>query len=412
MEYLYKEWYRARDKSVVDREYDARIKSASAVITDFEIHPMDSDSYFNLFYLPSNKMMLKLEKVYKNDRRLIELGERLPDAAKNDFLFSVIVDELQSTNEIEGVRSSRREIADSAKRVQEAGNSLAKIKKTRMGSMINSYFQLIQNELSLPDKVEDFRKIYDYITENEIQKTNLPDGEIFIASGAEVYDTQGKIIHRGAYSEQKIIARMSQLLAFLNGDDLPCLIKLAIAHYYFGYIHPFYDGNGRTSRFITSLYLSRDFSLYTAFSFSNGCRLAHQKYRDLFSVTNKFNAYGEMNFAIEAFLDVLLEGQRYIKENLEEKIDLLRQAYQRVEDDGRLAQDELLFSIMFIMCQSHFFEHSAVKRSDIERFVKGNANISYNKVRKATQWLEDEGYIYRVKDRPIMYQVNLDFLEA
>lgn len=43
---------------------------------------------------------------------------------------------------------------------------------------------------------------------------------------------------------------------FLHGDDeLDPLIKMAILHYQFEAIHPFFDGNGRTGRIINILYL-------------------------------------------------------------------------------------------------------------------------------------------------------------
>lgn len=49
---------------------------------------------------------------------------------------------------------------------------------------------------------------------------------------------------------------MAQLAAWINNkDDLPVPIKAGVAHYQFATIHPYYDGNGRTARLLTSLIL-------------------------------------------------------------------------------------------------------------------------------------------------------------
>lgn len=51
---------------------------------------------------------------------------------------------------------------------------------------------------------------------------------------------------------------MSNLEKYINDDDMHAidpLIKMAIIHYQFESIHPFYYGNGRVGRIINILYL-------------------------------------------------------------------------------------------------------------------------------------------------------------
>ena len=51
---------------------------------------------------------------------------------------------------------------------------------------------------------------------------------------------------------------MANLEKFINDNEfsnLDPLIKMAVIHYQFESIHPFYDGNGRTGRIINILYL-------------------------------------------------------------------------------------------------------------------------------------------------------------
>lgn len=51
-------------------------------------------------------------------------------------------------------------------------------------------------------------------------------------------------------------ALMSDLFVWITErDEIPCPLKAAIAHYQFATIHPYYDGNGRTARLLTTLIL-------------------------------------------------------------------------------------------------------------------------------------------------------------
>ncbi len=57
---------------------------------------------------------------------------------------------------------------------------------------------------------------------------------------------------------EDIINLMANLSEYINDDaleDFDNLVKMAIVHYQFESIHPFYDGNGRTGRIINILYL-------------------------------------------------------------------------------------------------------------------------------------------------------------
>lgn len=51
---------------------------------------------------------------------------------------------------------------------------------------------------------------------------------------------------------------VAELVSWLNAkSDLPIPLRAAIAHYQFATIHPYYDGNGRTARLLTTLILHR-----------------------------------------------------------------------------------------------------------------------------------------------------------
>jgi Fic family protein len=66
----------------------------------------------------------------------------------------------------------------------------------------------------------------------------------------------GKVIYTPPDDRDTILLLMKNLDEYLNEvDELSPLIKLAIQHYQFESIHPFYDGNGRTGRIINVLYL-------------------------------------------------------------------------------------------------------------------------------------------------------------
>ena len=70
----------------------------------------------------------------------------------------------------------------------------------------------------------------------------------------------GEVVHDPPQDHDQIVELLERLLDFFNQPSeqgLDPLVRMALAHYQFEKIHPFYDGNGRTGRILNLLYLVR-----------------------------------------------------------------------------------------------------------------------------------------------------------
>lgn len=106
----------------------------------------------------------------------------------------------------------------------------------------------------------------------------------------------GEIVYTPPQNYEEIIDYLNNLEKYINSelDDLDPLIKLAIIHYQFESIHPFYDGNGRTGRIINILYLVLKELLDTPILYLSKYIINNKKeYYDLFQKTRKTGVYEE-----------------------------------------------------------------------------------------------------------------------
>jgi len=84
----------------------------------------------------------------------------------------------------------------------------------------------------------------------KVKPTPYRDGQNVIKDG-----NTGAIVYMPPESKD-VPGLMRNLVSWIKeNNELPCPIVAAIAHYQFVTIHPYYDGNGRTSRLLTTLVL-------------------------------------------------------------------------------------------------------------------------------------------------------------
>lgn len=115
------------------------------------------------------------------------------------------------------------------------------------------------------DEVERLIKHKAEITESDIQKLHA----LVIAGGRTrvkptpyregqnvIRDSRSRSIVYMPPEAKDVPELMRQMIAWLNSKNKwPVPVQAAIAHYQFATIHPYYDGNGRTARLLTTLVL-------------------------------------------------------------------------------------------------------------------------------------------------------------
>jgi Fic family protein len=96
-------------------------------------------------------------------------------------------------------------------------------------------------------------------------------------------------VHFQAPDADVLEPEMTKLLDWFNADQqLDAVLKAAIAHLWFVTLHPFDDGNGRITRAITDMQLSRaDQSQQRFYSMSSQIRIERKEYYDMLEKTQK-----------------------------------------------------------------------------------------------------------------------------
>lgn len=372
-----------------------------------KIKPEKQKNKYDLYYVPTLETMNIIRKINLEDKRIAELYEKLPDIAKESFYIDIVSSEIQNTNNIEGVESKREDIVYTAKKVVK-NNINNKNDDLKFLSIVRSYTAIKNmNNDSTNDEsvrkindVKDIRKIYDSITAEGVAEENLPDGELFRKGVVYIQGKKGTLhdgVSNADNSEPIIKELLSKLVDFINTQDCN-LIKNAIFHYYFGYVHPFYDGNGRTARFISSLILQEEYSWLTACSLSQGVNKKRNLYLKAFESTNSLAMQGEMNFFVDSFLKLINIGQNEILENLDSKTILLEAAYDVIKSDERVVSDEKMFNIVYSAVQMYLFgNNDYLEIKDIEDLADcGNA-----KARKYANNLCEMNILKKISQKPI-----------
>lgn len=388
----------SRDANVL-KELAARRESESA----FQLGYRTPNG--ELFFTVPKELSILNEEVLRTESRVSDLLGQLPEIAKSAILRSVVLDEVVCTNSIEDVHSTRRQIKDAMNAAK--GGSL---KKRRFKELATLYLAIVDGTDELPGTVQDIRAIYDMVTAGEIPDDKLPDGDYFRKEGVDVTAGGMKVIHSGLEPESKIIEAMETMLSWLGDESIPSLYGSVISHYLFEYAHPFYDGNGRTGRYLLSLYLSRSLSVPTALSLSR--TISENKdtyYRAFRTVENPLN-HAELTFFLSILLELIQAAQFGIIERLEDSVSALAGTEKTMELIGRSGKlkgkERDIVSLLLQYEAFGLFGDAALSE------IAESLQVGRQQARKYMASLESKGVCRKVDSyNPITFALTQEFKE-
>ena len=235
-------------------------------------------------------------------------------------------------------------------------------------------------------------------------------GELFRAD--EAYVTDGlSTLHTGVHPEERIREAIEQMLRLVQSDEVPALYSALASHYIFEYIHPFYDGNGRTGRYLLSLFLEEPLSKPTALSLSRSMAENKSRYYHAFQTAENPLNHGELTFFVETMLDLILQSQEELISRFEDNarcFALICEQQQALEERARedgLGEKEL--AIVFGLAQQAAFGMFA--DMPLERLAE-HIGLGKQQARKYLARLEQKGVVQRVRKRsPLTFALTEEF---
>ncbi|WP_086297550.1 Fic family protein [Campylobacter devanensis] len=160
---------------------------------------------------------------------------------------SLVIQEAKESSEVENIVTTHDEIFQADLSVSNyAVSNAAKEVMNYREAMLEGFSRVKENILLTNNIIKNIQE--------KLEKNKAG----FRTSAVTLQNSKQEIVYAPPKTGDEVEHYMSNLEQFINNpelSDLDPLIKLAIIHHQFESIHPFYDGNGRTGRIISVLYL-------------------------------------------------------------------------------------------------------------------------------------------------------------
>ena len=189
-----------------------------------------------------------LKKALEANKALAELKGTARTIPNQSILINALaLQEAKDSSEIENIVTTHDELYRSMVSSSNISNAAKEVKRYREAmyrglELVNTHHLLLTRHII---------EVQGILEENNA-------GVRRQAGTALRNERTGEVVYTPPQDYETILELMRNLEQYINDpsiDDYDPLVKMAIIHYQFESIHPFYDGNGRTGRIVNILYL-------------------------------------------------------------------------------------------------------------------------------------------------------------
>lgn len=278
-----------------------------------------------------------LKQLSRTSRALAELkgiAQTMPN--QNILINAIMINEAKTSSGIENIVTTHDEIYKAMVRTNDASPAAKEVADYR--TAIWEGYNLVKEKQMINTNI--IVKIQEKLEHNQ--------AGIRSTLGTVIKNTAtDEIVYIPPQEKIEILEYMKNLEDYINNDDdmVDPLIKLAMIHYQFESIHPFYDGNGRTGRIINILYLVLKSLIDTPILYLSKYIIRNKlEYYRLFQETRNTNDFEEWIIYILIGIEEMAEETINIINKIRDEIINMKH---ELRDKTKIYSKELLEALFF-----------------------------------------------------------------
>lgn len=199
--------------------------------------------------LPIDSSKTETIKILKAENKAVKMLAELKGCAnlipnQSILINAVVLQESKDSSEIENIITTKDDLYKAVSETVTKIDSATKEVMFYREALYTGFNQLKEHGFI---SINDIVQIQKVLVQNDAGIRTLPGTKL-------VNDTTNEVVYTPPQTKEEIDELLKNFTEYLNNEE-DSLSKLAILHYQFESIHPFYDGNGRTGRIINILYL-------------------------------------------------------------------------------------------------------------------------------------------------------------